>query len=100
MFQHENGKKSGRASGNQTPPIEKISVSGTRGVAYDGREPKPSKNLMSVYLLMDWWAIELVNRARTGFIVGVEFYSRDVEEEEPGELRLHLGLLSINFLWL
>ena len=55
---------------------------------------------MSVYLLMDWWAIELVNRATTGFIVGVEFYSRDVEEEEPGELRLHLGLLSINFLWL
>lgn len=49
---------------------------------------------------MDWWAIELVNRVSTGFIVGVEFYSRDVEEEEPGELRFHLGLLSINFLWL
>ena len=100
MLQHENGKKSGRGSENQTPPLEKKSVSGTGGVAYDGREPKLSTNLVSVYLPMDWWAIELVNRVSTGFIVGVEFYSRDVEEEEPGELRFHLGLLSINFLWL
>ena len=55
---------------------------------------------MSVYLCMDWWAIEIENRLMTGFVVGVEFYRAGVELDEPGEFRLHLGLISINFLWL
>lgn len=100
MLQHENGKKSGRRAWNQTPPFEKISVSETGAVAYNGGEPKHSPNLVSVYLPMDWWAIEIENRVMTGFVVGVEFYRADVELEEPGEFRLHFGLLSINFLWL
>ena len=100
MLQHGNGKKSGRGSWKPTPPIKKISVSGTAGVAQKGGEPNLSPNLMSVYLCMNWWAIEIENRLMTGFVVGVEFYRADVELEDAGEFRLHLGLLSINFLWL
>ena len=45
------------------------------------------------------WMIQVQNRVRNGFLVGFAYYGVD-EETDYRELQLHVGLLSINFLWL
>lgn len=92
------GKNSDGTSKNTTPPNQKkvVSVRGLR--AYSGGEPAYSQYLTSVYLRMDWWAIELQNRMRSGFLLGVNVYSAD-EEEDYNEVQFHLGIISVNFLW-
>lgn len=47
---------------------------------------------------MDWWAIELQNRMRSGFMVGVNRYWAE-EDGDYNEVQFHLGIISINFLW-
>jgi hypothetical protein len=47
---------------------------------------------------MDWWAIELQNRIRLGFLIGVNLYWAE-EDGDYSEVQLHLGIISINFLW-
>jgi hypothetical protein len=93
----ETAKNPDGAAEIRPPPIEKISVSGTGGRAYDGGEPKPSKNLTCLNLRMDYWSLELSVRPFSGFVVGYEYFAQG--DDEYGEFRLHFGLVSVSFLW-
>jgi hypothetical protein len=95
---NEKGKISDGTRQNTTPPTTKKSVS-VRGLcAYKAREPNHYYYAKFVYLRMDYWAIELQNRMRLGFLVGVNTYWAE-EEGDYSEVQFHLGIISINFLW-
>ena len=66
--------------------------------AYNAMEPAYYYYATFVYLRMDYWAIELQNRMRLGFLVGVNTYWAE-EEGDYSEVQFHLGIISINFLW-
>ena len=94
----KNGKNSDGTRQNTTPPTTKKDVS-VRGLfACRGREPNYYPHLICVYLRMDWWAIELQNRMKLGFLIGVNIYWAE-EEGDYNEVQFHLGIISINFLW-
>ena len=44
------------------------------------------------------WMIQIQNRMRNGFLVGVSYYGVD-DETDYRELQFHIGLISINILW-
>ena len=94
----KNGKISDGTQQNTTPPTTKKGVSERGLCAYKGREPNYYYYATFVYLRMDWWAIELQNRMRSGFLLGINVY-RVEEEEDCNEVQFHLGIISINFLW-
>lgn len=98
MLQHGIGKNSGRRHANTTPGVKKNPVSGPGTRAQNGGEPKHYYYATCVYLRMDWWAIELQNRMRSGFLVGVNRYWAE-EDGDYNEVQFHLGIISINFLW-
>lgn len=94
----KNGKNSDGTHEKTTPPTTKKDVS-VRGLsACRGREPNYYPHLICVYLRMDWWAIELQNRMRLGFLIGVNTYWAE-EKGDYNEVQFHLGIISINFLW-
>jgi hypothetical protein len=43
--------------------------------------------------------IQIQNRIRHGFLIGFAYYGPD-DRDETSELQLHLGLISINLVWL
>lgn len=98
MLQHEIGKNSGRPNKNTTPGSRKKAVSGAGRRAHKGGEPTNYYYVTCVYLRMDWWAIELQNRMRSGFMVGVNRYWAE-DDGDYNEVQFHLGIISINFLW-
>ena len=47
---------------------------------------------------MNWWAIELENRMKFGFLIGVNTSWAECDGDY-NEVQIHLGIVSINFLW-
>lgn len=95
---NEKGKISDGTRQNTTPPMTKKGVSVLGRRAYKAMEPNYYYYATCVYLRMDWWAIELQNRMRSGFMVGVNRYWAE-EDGDYNEVQFHLGIISINFLW-